>query len=73
MSTTKYTVTKSADVSYLENEVNTLLFHGWVLVGGVSISNFMFTSTGSPQWRSEYCQALVKEIPDEETKEESKN
>lgn len=54
-----YLVAESFNADYLADRVRGLIKEGWQPIGGVSVNEYMFTSTGSPKSTSKYVQAMV--------------
>lgn len=58
----KYKIVSGESISELEDQVNNLLANGWLLFGGVAVSNWCFRSRDDGiEVRSEYCQAMTLE------------
>jgi hypothetical protein len=58
----KYKVVTSDDIFGFEESVNDLLAKGWLLFGGVAVSNWCWRGKdGDMKVDTEYCQAMTLE------------
>lgn len=58
----KYRIVSGESISEVDSQVNAMLAEGWLLYGGVAVSNWCFESRDDGiEVRSEYCQAMTLE------------